>query len=61
MHKIDSNHTCLAVISLDSALKKGINYYFQVFLMSANTLKKVTWHITDFFGNSSYSDESYEE
>ena len=61
MHKIDSNHTCLAVISLDSALKKGINYYLQVFLMSANTLEKVIWHITDYFGNSSYSDESYEE
>ena len=25
--KVDSNHTCLAVISLDSALKKDKNYY----------------------------------
>ena len=25
--KVDSNCTCLAVISLDSALKKDINYY----------------------------------
>ena len=25
--KLDSNHTCLAVISLDSALKKNDNYY----------------------------------
>ena len=24
--KLDSNHTCLAVISLDSALEKGDNY-----------------------------------
>ena len=30
--KVDSNHTCLAVISLDSALKKDDNYYPQVFL-----------------------------
>ena len=27
-----SNYTCLAVICLDSALKKGDNYYWQVFL-----------------------------
>ena len=32
---MDSNHTCLAVISLDSALNKNGNYYPQVFL---NTL-----------------------
>ena len=25
--KVDSNHNCLAVISLDSALKKDENYY----------------------------------
>ena len=25
--QIDSNHTCLAVISFDSALKKDVNYY----------------------------------
>ena len=30
--KVDSNHTCLAVISLDSALNKDRNYYPQVFL-----------------------------
>ena len=29
--KVGSNHTCLAVISLDSALKKRENYYPQVF------------------------------
>ena len=28
--KVDSNHTCLAVMSLDSALKKDDNYYLQV-------------------------------
>ena len=30
--KVDSNHTCLAVISLNSDLKKDENYYLQVFL-----------------------------
>ena len=30
--KLDSNHTCLAVTSLNSALKKDGSYYRQVFL-----------------------------
>ena len=30
--KVDSNHTCRVVITLDSALKKDGNYYPQVFL-----------------------------
>ena len=30
--KVDSNLTCLAVISLDSALNKDGSYYLQVFL-----------------------------
>ena len=30
--KVDSNHICLPVISLDAALKKDENYYQQVFL-----------------------------
>ena len=29
---VDSNHTCLGVISLDSALKTGESYYPEVFL-----------------------------
>ena len=28
--KLDSNHTCLAVITLDSSLRKNENYYLQV-------------------------------
>ena len=32
IHKMDSNNTCLTVISLDSALNKDGNYYWQVFL-----------------------------
>ena len=30
--KVDSNHTYLAIISLDSALKNNEKYYPQVFL-----------------------------
>ena len=30
--KVDSNNTCLAVISLGFALKKNDNYYAQLFL-----------------------------
>ena len=38
--KVNSNHTYLAVISLDSALKKDENYYVQAFEKSVNTLRK---------------------
>ena len=41
--KVDSNHTCLAVITLDSALKKGDNYYLQVFLKEC----KYIWEKTN--------------
>ena len=30
--KIDSNHTCLAVINLDSVIKKDWKYYIKSFL-----------------------------
>ena len=36
--KVDSNHTFLAVISLDSALNKDRNYYPQVFLKECKLL-----------------------
>ena len=38
--KKDSNHTCLAAISLGSALKKDENYYLQVFLKGCKYIKK---------------------
>ena len=51
---MDSNHTRLAVISLDPALKKDENYYLQVFLKKCKYIeKKVVRHInnnlSDFF------------
>ena len=61
--KLDSNHTCLAVISLDSALKKDDSYYPQVFLKEFKYIgKKVVRHIDDSLNDFSYSsDESDEE
>ena len=38
--KMDSYHTSLAVISLDSALKKDENYYSQVFLKEYKYIEK---------------------
>ena len=38
--EVDSNHTCLAVISSDSALKKSGNYYPQVFLKECKYIEK---------------------
>ena len=38
--KVDSYHTCLAVISLDFALKKDENYYPQVFLKECKCIEK---------------------
>ena len=38
--KVDSNHTCLAVITLDSALKKNDNYYPEVFLKKCKYIEK---------------------
>ena len=38
--KVDSNHTCLAVITLDSALKKDENYYSEVFLKECKCIEK---------------------
>ena len=38
--KLDSNHTCLAVISVDSALSKDNNYYPQAFLKECKYTEK---------------------
>ena len=58
---MDSNHTCLAVISLDSALEKDENYYPQVFSKECKYIeKKVIRHINDNLSDFSSSDESDE-
>ena len=38
--KVGSNHTSLAIISLDSALKEDENYYQQVFLKECKYIEK---------------------
>ena len=38
--KVDSSHTCLAVITLDSAFKKDNNYYPHVFLKDYKYIEK---------------------
>ena len=56
---MDSNHTCLAVNSLDSAFKKDDNCYPQVFLKECKyTEKKVIRHINDNVSHFSSSDKS---
>ena len=64
--KVDSNHTCLAVVSLDSALKKDEDYYPQVFLKEGKYIKKkLIRHIIDdiesFSDDSNDSDDSDEK
>ena len=60
--KVDFNHTCLTVISLDSALKKDGNYYLQVFLKECKYIEnKVIWQINDNLSDFSSDDNSDEE
>ena len=48
MKKLGSNHTCLAVISLDSTLKKNDNCCLQVVLKECKYIeKKAVRHIHD--------------
>ena len=59
---MNPNHTCLAVMSLDSALKKGNNYYLQVFLkgcvyIEKNVVGYIHDNLSEFFYSSSESDK----
>ena len=60
---MDSNHNCLAVISLDSALKEDYysqDYYLQVFLKECKYIEeKVARYIIDDL--ESYFDDSDEK
>ena len=61
--RVDSNHPCLAVISLDSVLKKDGTFYPWVILKECKYIeKKVVKHITDHLESScNDSDDSNEE
>ena len=57
--KVGSSHTCLAVISLDSVLKKDDNYYPQVLLEECKYIEeKVIRYINNNLSDFSSSDES---
>ena len=43
--KVECNHTCLAVISLDSAFNKNENYYPQVLLEECKYFEKKLFNI----------------
>ena len=59
---MDFNHTCLAVINLDSALNKDDNYYPEVFLNECKYIdKKVIRHINDNLSDFSYSSGDSDE
>ena len=56
------NHTCLPVITLDSALKKDDSYYPQVFLKQCKYIEKnVVRQIHDSSSDFSSDDESDKE
>ena len=57
--KVDSDHVCLAIISLNSALKKDEYYYQQVFLKKFFSIEeKVVRNINDNLSDFSSSDDS---
>ena len=51
--KVDPNHACLALISLDSTVKKIGNYYVQVFLV----ISHIHDNLSFFSSSSGQSDE----
>ena len=61
--KLDSKHTtCLAVINLDSALKKDDNYYPLVLLKRYKYIeKKVVRHINDDLSDFSSDGDEFDE
>ena len=60
--KVDSNHSCLAVISLDFAFNKDGNYYPQILLKECKyTDKRVIRHFINNLSNFSYYVKSEEE
>ena len=59
---LGSNRTCLAVITLDSALKKKMSYYLQVLSKECKYIeKKLFRHIHDSLRDFSYSSDEFDE
>ena len=62
IHKIDSNYTCLTVITMHYALIKDENYYPQVFLKECKYIeKKVARYIHDNLKDFSSDDDEFDE
>ena len=61
--KVDSDHTCLAVIKLDCTFNKHGNYYLQVFLKDWKYIEKlvIRYIIDDLESSSDDSDVSDEK
>ena len=60
--KEDSNHTCLALITLDSSLREDDSYYPQVFFKECKYIeKKVVRHIHDSLRDFSYSSDGSDQ
>ena len=59
--KVNSNHTCVAVISLDFALKKDESYYPQVLLKNCKYIDKNIIKQLDNLSEFSSDNESDEE
>ena len=54
----DSNHTCLAIISLDSALKKDDIFYPQIFkYVEKKVVRHINYNLNDFSFSSDASDK----
>ena len=63
--RVDSSHTCLAGISLDSALKKNGNYYLQMFLKECKYIEKYVFkhidnNLSDFSSDDDFDDSDEE-
>ena len=60
--KVDCNHTCLAVINFDSALKKVDHYYPQAILKECKYReKKMIRHINDNFSDFTSASSSSDD
>ena len=61
--KVHSSHTCLAIISLDSALTKSKTFYPQIFLKECKYIEKIVvrHNIDDLESSSDDSDDSDKE
>ena len=62
MLTVGSNHTCLAVITIVSALVKAENQYPEVFLKESKYIEKeVIRHVIEYLEISSNNSDEYDE